>query len=245
MEIEKNITTFVKNSPENWWRYEKINDSLVKEIVEAFSQTKKIKKDWTITPYCTEGRFGRCWSLNEENHNDRFWINVFNGEEYNLKETNYIYVDASFSFIFKYKNRPALYVSFLFDNDKNLYIRQIQGFPNSSLHNKLGTNWKESAIYYVVKNFKTLKNVYLIEEDAIVDAVKTLYRNCYYEELHDPIMDRIKLNYETLRNSICFDKSKVKRFSPCSEHSSIQFKDVYFKVNKKKLANKHKNCYTD
>ncbi len=240
--IIEEIMDTIKETPKNWWKQEEINNFLAKDIFDAFSKTKTIKKDWSIVPYCTRGRFGRCWSLNKENQNDRFWINVFDGEGYNLKETNYIYVDASFSFVFKYKGKNALYISFIFDNDKNLYIRQLQGFPNSSLHNKLGVNWKESAIYYIVNNFKMLKDFYLIEENSIANAVKQLYSDSYYNELHDPIIERIKNNYKNLRKTICFKNSKIHKYSFQSKHSTREFDDTFFKINKKKLANKINNC---
>lgn len=216
MKEHDRVLETIKEVPLNWWGdYISIEKSIV--VTEKFLKPNNVALDWSIIPFSTKGRFGRSVCSLKRDAEKKFNINVFVDDHYVGKEVNYIYVDASLSFIFCYKEVPAFYISFVCIEDA-LFIRQIQGFPNSSLHNKYHKHWKEKAIGYLINNFDMFENYYLIEENSVIDSLKKLYKEYYLDELHDPIVERVRSNYK---------------------------KDTYFEIDKKKLANELMNCYTD
>lgn len=234
MYSNKEMVDLIIKTPSFWWKEDNLNTEKAPILFEKFNNPIKFKKNWCVIPFFTKGRFGRTTCLKDIDKEERFHINVFNGSSYNLKTTNYIYSDASFAFVFQYNKENAFYVSFLFDNNNNFFIRQIQGFPKSNIHNILGKNWKQIIVSYLNKNFNNFNNFYLISEKSVIESIKSLYGDSYYDELHNPIIERVEKNYRHLRESICFKNIKINKFSPESQYSSRSFNDCYFKINKNK-----------
>ena len=110
------------------------------------------------------------------------------------------YLDSKYGILIFFKDKPSILISFLIDNENNLYIHQIQSQIKDRGHYKLGAEWREKVISYIETLFPR-HNTHIIDG---FDSAKMAY-DCYCEEVEqefkpDPdTIKRIEKSYNELR----------------------------------------------
>lgn len=110
------------------------------------------------------------------------------------------YLDSKYGILIFYNNKPSILVSFLIDNENNLYIQQIQSQIKDRGHYKLGKEWRNEVIHYIESIFPRHKT-HIING---ADSAKMSY-DCYLDDVEESkkpnqdTLERIKLNYDKLR----------------------------------------------
>lgn len=105
------------------------------------------------------------------------------------------FLDAKLGLAFYYKNKPAFFISFNFDNNKNIYIHQIQGVIKGRGHYHL-KNWQEDCILYLKKAFPEY-NLHLLNGSDVVKNVLQGYNNSKFKPSKNSL-NKIKNNYNSI-----------------------------------------------
>jgi hypothetical protein len=116
---------------------------------------------------------------------------------------NQIYLDTKIGFLFFFKNLPSITVSFYFDNEKNIYIQQIQSQRKDRGHYKIRGNWRNGVISYIQSLFPDY-NLHLITGDSVNDILKQQYKESD-NTISTKTLDRVKEIYDNI-----FEKNKFK-----------------------------------
>lgn len=126
---------------------------------------------------------------NEQCTNEEFLTTFFDEDikEYKEFKNKRLFLDAKLAILFHFKNKPAFMVSFFIDKNKNIFIRQIQGFKKGRGHYVLGSEWQKTVVEYLKNNLSFSNKTYVITEKA---ALESLFAN-YKDELRPFIMDTI------------------------------------------------------
>jgi len=87
---------------------------------------------------------------------------------------NSFYMDGRVGIVFYFKDKPSMMISFNFDADKNIYIKQVQCQKKDRGHYKIKGDWKIAIIDYVKELFPEHK-ILLISGKDMVDGVLSTY----------------------------------------------------------------------
>lgn len=126
---------------------------------------------------CLRGGINRSEWLNNKTGE---YLSYFNEKDEKIEykaESAYgtTFIDAKFGIIIFFKNKPSIKVSFNIDNDKNIYIHQIQATKKDRGHYKIKGNWRIEVIKYIKSIFNDF-NINIISVDDLVFICKTSYR---------------------------------------------------------------------
>lgn len=98
------------------------------------------------------------------------------GVVYERQEQGYYsnFIDGKVGFIFYFKDLPSMIISFNFDNNKNIFINQIQCQRKDRGHYKLKNDWKLALLDYIKQVFPSY-HLHIIDGQDLVKKVKSSY----------------------------------------------------------------------
>lgn len=88
---------------------------------------------------------------------------------------NTIFLDTKLAILIFFKNLPSITVSFYFDNNKNIYVQQIQSQRKDRGHYKLKGNWRNEVLNYIISLFPNY-NVNLITGESVQSILIKQYK---------------------------------------------------------------------
>mgnify|MGYP001169072005 CR=1 FL=1 len=83
-------------------------------------------------------------------------------------------LDARLGIYFYFKNKPCFWITFNFDNNKNIYINQIQSALKGRGHYRLKGIWQKHVINFLQELFVDY-NFFIISPNSVIDIVKSYY----------------------------------------------------------------------
>lgn len=121
--------------------------------------------------------------------------------EITIKDTesgyNSFFMDSRIGVVFYFKDKASMLVSFNFDTENNIYIRQIQCMKKDRGHYKIKGDWKMAIIDYVKSLFPE-HNILLISGK---DSIENLIDNYKKDSIFFPTkitQERVKNIYDNL-----------------------------------------------
>lgn len=111
-------------------------------------------------------------------------------------------LDARLGIYFYFKNKPCFWISFNFDNNKNIYINQIQSALKGRGHYRLKGIWQKHVIKFLQDLFFDYQ-LFIISPDCIIDIVKSYYtdNSPIFFRPSEKTLKRIHNKYRQLQNS--------------------------------------------
>jgi len=204
------------------WYYECSNNS--EFILETFYRLSNLPTPFDDSrfealPVSCSYRRGFCdspWLKDKEGA----WVKDFKNKDIfrAVSADKSLFLDAKLAICLFFQNKPSIIVSFNMNQNKQIFIHQIQAQLKDRGHYKLGENWKFKALEYVKSVFHDFE-FYMLDSQHIVDLVNSNYTD--YEEFkpNEETIQRIHKEYnsfnfanETITKQVYLDNFDYNKF---------------------------------
>lgn len=125
---------------------------------------------------------------------------------------NSLFLDAKLAICLFFQNKPSILISFNVNENKQIFIHQIQAQLKDRGHYKLGNDWRSKALDYVKSVFNDYE-FYMLDSKHIIDLVLSNYTGYENFKPNEDTIQRIvneynsfKLSDETLVKKVFLDK---------------------------------------
>jgi hypothetical protein len=198
----------IRLTPWQWYSENEISSTLVESLYLRLTNLKvpfgddRFKALPVHVDCYRKGNNRSEWLRNENGGINTYYNEKTNSAYQHRDKTCYngIFIDAKIGIVIFFKDKPSITISFNFDNDKNLYIHQIQAQPKDRGHYKVKGDWQTECINYIKSLFPEFK-LHLISGKDISEMVSLGYQSDTMPEcmkISPNTISRIKENYDKL-----------------------------------------------
>lgn len=198
----------IRLTPWQWYNENEISSTLVENLYLRLTNLKipfgdNRFKALPVHVDCYRKGNNRSEWLRNENGGINTYFDEKTNSAYQYRDKtcyNGIFIDAKIGIVIFFKDKPSITISFNFDNDKNIYIHQIQSQPKDRGHYKIKGSWKVECIKYLQDVFPEFK-LHLISGEDISKMVLDGYKSDTMPEcmkVDNTTILRIKESYNNL-----------------------------------------------
>jgi len=202
------LVDVIKCTPWQWYCENETDSLIIGEIYKTLTNLKTPFGDdrfraLPIHVNCYQKGNNRSEWLRDEIGAINTYYDREKEETYQVRDEECYYsivLDAKIGIVLFFKDKPSITISFNFDENKNIYIHQIQSQAKDRGHYKIKGDWKEGCINYLKELFPDFK-LHLISGEDISKLVADGYKSPQMPEcmiVKDSTLSRIKHNYAQL-----------------------------------------------